>query len=194
MRTLLFGGVAALAAFVGIFTGFYWWQFHELPSLRDAAQLTNTRVAPTPSSSTTPAATTLPSTSSQSEVLGISQEYVLPSTLYGLINGLRRDTAAGVLAVNTALEATAQRLILAQETEQQDPAELAKSLGFSGSEVVITQVRSESSAWDAFMQLQADQRADLLLKSKTFTDIGAALICDDTHDPACTTIVILGTR
>lgn len=193
MRTLLLGGVAALAAFLGIFAGFYWWQFHELPSLRDAAQFTNKQAAPLPSPSGTPT-TTVPTTSSQSEVLGASQEYVLPSTLYGLINGQRRDIGAGVLTVNTALEATAQRLILIRETEQRDPAELAKSLGFSGSEVVTTQVRSESSAWDAFTQLQADQRADLLIKSKTFTDIGAALICDDSQDPACTTVVILGTR
>lgn len=191
MKTLLFGSVAAIAAFIGIFTGFYWWQFHELPDFGTVSDGTTSSTDTALSS--TPQTVTLPPASSSPEVLGTSSEYVLPSTLYGLINGLRRDLNIGIMAVNPALEATAQRLILTADTPQ-DPTELAKSLGFPGKEVVTVQVHSGASAWEAFTQLQEDQRAELLLKSKTFTDIGAALLCDENRDPTCTTLTILGAR
>jgi len=189
------GIFVALVAFAGIFTGFYWWQFHELPRFGQAATSQSRSFAHDgPVDVNLPTVTALPSATPAAAVLGANSEYVLPSTLYGLINGLRRDLGAGVLVINPVLETTAQRLILAASDNPQDPAELAKKLGFQGKEVVLLQVNSGASAWEAFSQILADQRSEMLLKSKTITDIGAALVCDEDANSSCATFVILGTR
>ncbi len=194
MKTLLLGSFVALVAFAGIFTGFYWWQFHELPSFGQAGGTSEPPSITPTNPVSVPLASVSPQPSPTAAVLGANSEYVLPSTLYGLINGLRRDIGTGVLIINPVLETTAQRLILAASDNPQDPAELAKKLGFQGKDVVLLQANSGASAWEAFSQFQADQRAEMLLKSKTITDIGAALVCEENANSRCTTYVILGTR
>lgn len=195
MKIVLISGLVTIVGFIAFFTGFYWWQFQELPDFMSALTTREELVSETEPQANPPKAAVLPTTNPETDVLGATtQAYVLPSTLYNLINGERRELNAGTLSINSALESAAQRILIMGTQEGQDPLTVAKTLGYSGTDVVLTQVSSEASAWAAFIQLHADARADMLLKSKTFTDVGAALICDDNRDPACSTLVLLGTR
>lgn len=124
-------------------------------------------------------------------VLGTSEEILLPTALYGLINGLRRENRQSQLQINHFLEQTAQRM-LQQPASQSDPAELAQSLGFMGKSVSEVQTNSGHSSWDIFTVLQEDPRAALLLNSPTFSQIGAAIDCQSDRQPNCSLLLLLG--
>lgn len=133
-------------------------------------------------------------TSEKPTVLGVSEEVFLPTTLYGLLNGMRRDASTTPFTINPILEITAQRALNQPDENQEDISQLAKNLGFSGRSVIQISVQGEKSSWNLFTALSNNSRNQMLLQSAVFSEAGAAILCQDDQTPECHALILLGEK
>lgn len=118
-------------------------------------------------------------------------------TVYGLINGARRDQNKSPLVASRELERAAE--ILLQNTQEQSSAAPVDATSVIAQNNYEAKTHSAliatapASNWDILTTLQKDPRQELLLLSTAFTEMGGAANCTQRRG-TCVVIILLASR
>lgn len=151
-----------------------------IESVMPSAELPNTGATATP----------------QATGLQAASSPVIADTLYGLINGARRDQGRSILTVSQTLEQAAAELnasrSLAPVGDAPDEAMTIEKNGYDASSFTVLEATA-ASTWQVLQSWQQDPRSDLLLTSATFTEMGLSIICNAQMNGTCDVLLILAT-
>lgn len=133
----------------------------------------------------------------KTKILGLQTKSsdITPGTLYGLINGARRDKKAAALVVSQVLEQVA----LTVNTSRSNPdviqlpeaESIIRNQGYDVAHFAILEARRIDSNWAALNYWQKDPRDELLLQSTAFQDMGLSVLCNPEASTECTVLLIL---
>ncbi len=116
------------------------------------------------------------------------------ATLYGLINGDRRDQHSAVLQVHHLLEKAAEEIHQNRshpELAVVDDDAVLKQSGYSARTFTILTATAIESDWAAIKFWQQDPRQSLLLRSNAFSEMGLSVLCDVQRASSCSVLLIL---
>ncbi len=136
---------------------------------------------------------------SSPKVLGLETQAssVTTATLYGLINGARRDQNRSILHVNTALEKAALMLnatAIDPTASALDELSTIQAQNYKPVSFTVLTAESISSNWAVIAQWQEDARSALLLGSDTFSEMGMSVNCSGGTGDSCRVLMILATQ